>query len=188
MPLVIALAGRRIDAADTETSRFPLANVPLVRDRLRAFFAKRQATGLVCSGACGADLVALEVAEGLEMRRRVVLPFVAERFKVTSVVDRPGNWGALYDRIVAAVRRAGDLIVLERAGEGSAAYEAANKRIIEEALALAECSQHSGPMPAEGALAVIAWEGCPRGPDDATQQFANAARARGLRVEEARTV
>src|SRR6476646_7796432 len=65
MTLTAALAGRRIDAADSEKSRFPLANVSLVRDRLRELFIKRGVDTLVCSAACGADLVALEVAEHL---------------------------------------------------------------------------------------------------------------------------
>ena len=66
MPLGIALAGRRVDAADASEPRFPLASVPLVRDRLHAFFTERPAAALVSSAACGADLVALEVA-GLDV-------------------------------------------------------------------------------------------------------------------------
>ena len=118
MATTIALAGRRIDAPDAETPRFPLANVPLVRDRLRAFFVERGAGTLVCSAACGADLVALEAAESLGMRRRIVLPFDPARFRQTSVTDRPGDWGPTYDRLVETARREGDLVVLEGAGEG----------------------------------------------------------------------
>jgi hypothetical protein len=130
MASTIALAGRRIDPPDAETPRFPLANAPLVRDRLRAFFVERGADTLVCSAACGADLVALEAAESLGMRYRIVLPFDPAKFRDTSVTDRPGAWGPLYDRVVEAARRAGDLVVLEGAGEGGAAYEAANWRIL----------------------------------------------------------
>lgn len=118
MATTIALAGRRIDAPDAETPRFPLANVPLVRDRLRAFFVERGAGTLVCSAACGADLVALEAAKSLGMRCRIVLPFDPARFRQTSVTDRPGDWGPTYDRLVETARREGDLVVLEGAGEG----------------------------------------------------------------------
>jgi hypothetical protein len=126
MTLTIALAGRRIDAADAEEPRFPLASVVLVRERLRDLFVRRGASTLVCSAACGADLVALEAAEQLGLRRRVVLPFAAERFRETSVTDRPGDWGLLYDRAIEAVQRVGDLIVLEDVGEERDAYDAAN--------------------------------------------------------------
>src|SRR5690242_3473732 len=113
MASTIALAGRRIDPPDGELPRFPLATVPLVLDRLRALFVERGADTLVCSAACGADLVALDVSGALGMRRRVVLPFDAAKFRETSVTDRPGDWGPLYDRIVEAARRAGDLVALE---------------------------------------------------------------------------
>lgn len=187
MTATIALAGRRIDAADAGTPRFPLASVPLVRERLRNLFARRKASALVCSAACGADLVALEAAEFLGMRRRIVLPFAAGHFRQTSVTDRPGDWASLYDRVIEAVRRAGDLVVLEDAGEGSAAYRAANGRILDEAVALASAGQVGSSSTAETALAVIIWEGHPRGSDDATKQFADAARRRRLMVDEIST-
>jgi hypothetical protein len=183
MTLTIALAGRRIDAADAEAPRFPLANTALVRERLHALFAQRRTSTLVCSAACGADLVALEAAEFLGMRRRIVLPFALERFRKTSVTDRPGDWGPLYDRTIEVVRRAGDLIVLEGAGEGDLAYQAANERILDEAVALVSAGLASNSVLADAALAVIVWEGSPRGSDDATQHFAQGARQRGLGVE-----
>jgi hypothetical protein len=188
MPPVVALAGRRVDPPDAGTPRFPPGNVGLVRGRLRLFLEDRRAAALVCSAACGADLLALEAAGALGLRRRVVLPFAPGRFRETSVVDRPGDWGPLYDRVVEAARRAGDLVVLEAAGEGAPAYAAANARILEEALALAGGAVSGGaPVPAGAALAAIVWEGRPRGPDDATQQFAELARGRGLAVEEVLT-
>ena len=183
---VVALAGRRVDPPGAGTPRFPPGNAGPVRGRLRALLEDRRAAALVCSAACGADLLALEAAEALGLRRRVVLPFAPERFRETSVVDRPGDWGPLYDRVVEAASWAGDLVVLEGAGEGAAAYAAANARILEEALALAGAGG-GAPGPAGAALAVIVWEGRPRGPDDATRQFAELARGRGLAVEEVLT-
>jgi hypothetical protein len=172
MATTIALAGRRIDPPDAETPRFPLANIALVRDRLRAFFVERGADTLVCSAACGADLVALEAAEALGMRRRVVLPFDPAKFRETSVTDRPGDWGPIFDRLVEAALQKGELVVLENAGEGGAAYATANSRIIEEAAA----------MPGARSAAIV-WEGRPRGDDDATAGFADEARGSGLAVE-----
>ena len=179
--MVIALAGRRIDAPDAGTPRFPLASVPLVRDRLAALFEREAATALVASAACGADLVALTVAGARGMRRRVVLPFGRERFRATSVTDRPGDWGPVYDGILSELDPAGAVVTLPGSGEGAEAYRAANEAILGEAAAMA---RQSGA----GVLAVLVWEGAPRGGDDLTAAFGEEARARGLRVVEVTTV
>ena len=105
---VVALAGRRIDLPEAQVSRFPLENVQEVGRRICEALYKMHAVALVCSAACGADLVALEQAKQLGLRRRIVLPFAPEKFRETSVVDRPGDWGPLYDQQVAATAAAGD--------------------------------------------------------------------------------
>lgn len=170
---VVALAGRRVDAPGTEPPRFPPGNVPLVRQRLADLLARERAAALVCSAACGADLVALAEAERLGLRRRVVLPFAPERFRETSVVDRPGDWGPAFDRVVAAAGAAGDLVVLD-AGEGDAAYAAANAAIVREAQALAQAGGAAHRL-----VAVVVWEGAARSGTDATAGFRDlAARAR----------
>jgi hypothetical protein len=175
MGSILALAGRRIDAPDA-TPRFPLERVSKVKEKLRHAFAQHAASALVCSAACGSDLLALDAAGELGLRRRVVLPFEAERFRETSVIDRPGPWGDLYDRIVAAVGDAGELVVLEDAGEGSEAYAAATEKIIDEAIALASAEPTARP------LAVRVWEGRSRGAGDMTEHFGRLAQERGLPV------
>jgi hypothetical protein len=108
---VVALAGRRIDAVDTHPSRFPLEAIPT--RRLAKLLAREcAAVALVCSAASGADLLALEEAERLGLRRHIVLPFPPDRFRQTSVIDRPGDWGRVFDRLVSASQEAGDLLVL----------------------------------------------------------------------------
>jgi hypothetical protein len=82
-PAVIALTGRQIDAPDTDPPHFPLEyvpNVPMVRQRLADMLAEERADALVCSAACGADLIALEEVERLGVRRCIVLPFSPDRF------------------------------------------------------------------------------------------------------------
>jgi hypothetical protein len=137
---VIALAGRRIDAPGADPPRFPFGSLPSVRQRLADLLVEERATALICSAACGADLVALEAAEGLGIRRRIVLPFAPERFRTTSVTDRPGDSGPVYDRLIGAAETAGDLVVLHGDNGDDSAYAAANRAIIREAqrLALAE--------------------------------------------------
>src|SRR5258705_3908251 len=110
--MVCALAGRRIDAPNAPTPRFPLANIDNVRARIRATLAETGATALISSAANGADLIALEEAGALAVRRRIVLPFERARFRQTSVVDCPGDWGGLFDRILDEVGERGDLITI----------------------------------------------------------------------------
>jgi hypothetical protein len=174
MPAVIALAGRRVDAADTAPPRFPLSNVPLVRRQLADLLVQERALALVSSAACGADLLALEEAERLGVQRRIVLPFPPERFRDTSVVDRPGDWGPLFDRILAAARAACDLVVLEADAAGDdAAYAAANAAIIAEAESLAEKGKYR-------LVAALVWEGAARPQGDATGEFQSLAAAAGF--------
>jgi hypothetical protein len=178
--VIIALAGRRIDAADSKQPRFPLANVALVRERVRAMLKEEGATALVCAAACGADLIALEEAGSLKLRRRVVLPFERIRFRETSVVDRPGDWGPLYDRILNQVEAAKDLVVLGSMAEEDA-YLAANRGILDEANVLA---QQRG----ERVNAALVWNGESRGERDITEEFGNEARLRGWPVVEVSTL
>jgi hypothetical protein len=148
---VLALAGRRIDAEGADLARFPVSQVEAVRQRLNRLIVDEQIGAIVCSAACSTDLVALEEAGNLGIRRRVVLPFAKERFRVTSVVDRPGNWGEVYDRVIADVEARGDLIELPpRAGDEGDAYLAANEAIIREV----ETGAGAGER-----MAVIVWRG-----------------------------
>lgn len=173
--MVIALAGRRIDALDADSPRFPLSAVEVVGERLCHLFREHRPEVLVSSAACGADLVALAQAEGLGIRRRIVLPFSPERFRTSSVTDRPGDWGPAFDRLIREAIKSNDLIVLEEdVSDASASYESANRKIIEEALRLTP----SGQDP----IAVLVSEGASRGDDDLTAAFGRAAARRGCFV------
>src|SRR5271170_984773 len=165
--MIIALAGRRIDAPGATPSRFPLENAGDVKRRLRELFEKRSATALVSSAACGADLIAQQEATILGMRRRIVLPFNRERFRNSSVTDRPGNWGAIYDGLLDEVDRLGDLVTLAGSGDDFTAYAEATRRILQEAAALSSQQQ--------SVKAIVVWDGQSRGSDDLTQAFADEA-------------
>ena len=183
--MIVVLAGRRIDAPDADSPRFPLRNVELVRGRLHKLFFERGATALVCSASCGADLIALAVAGELGMRRRIVLPFEPDHFRETSVVDRPGDWGSMFDAICKEVAERGDLIILgcsEDDEEG--AFSAASNAILDEAARLQPRQKDKDD---HSVLTVIVWEGAQRGDDDETAAFAKGAEARGFAVEEVST-
>lgn len=171
---IIALAGRRIDSVDTNPSRFPREAVPTVRRRLADLLVHERAVAIVCSAACGADILALEEAERLSIRRRIVLPFPADRFRLTSVVDRPGDWGQRFDRLVQAAAESGDLVVLSGDPDnGDAAYRAANEAILAEAETLAVETAHR-------LIAAIIWEGFARPTGDATAEFRSFAAEAGF--------
>jgi hypothetical protein len=177
--VIIALAGRRIDPPDAATPRFPLENVSLVTQRLRALFNTRTVKVVVSSAACGADLLALSVAGQVGIRRRVILPFGRDKFRETSVVDRPGDWGPVYDRVLDEASATGDIVTLEGTADDAEAYAAANDTILKQAAALAQSGEET--------LATLVWEGGSRGSDDLTAAFGAEARKRGLTVIEVGT-
>jgi hypothetical protein len=167
--MMIAVAGRRIDATDAPTSRFPLVRAGAVREKLLVLFRRRGGTALVSSAACGADLLALDAARQLGMQLRIVLPFDRATFRRESVIDRPGDWGPLYDEICAE----GEVIEMGLdPSHGQEAYEAATVRILDE-----------GP-----ALAVAVSDGVSRGTGDLTEFFVTTAKARGIDVERVDTL
>jgi hypothetical protein len=182
---IIALAGRRIDADLALTPRFPFDQTNRVRSEIADHLRGSRALVLVCSAACGADLVALDAASDMGLRTRIILPFSADRFRQTSVVDRPHPeyWGAIFDRITQISRARGDLVELGYDENDDAAYAAANTAIIDEAR---EICQTYDPVPS--LVALVVWEGGPRGSDDNTRQFAELARSAGFRLESILTV
>lgn len=168
-PTIVALAGRRIDKCGSFPPRFPLSAVPSVKKKLtKVLMANVQA--LVCSAACGADLVALEVAEQLGLRRRIVLPFPAHRFRSVSVVDCPGHWGPLFDRVIDGARSSDDLLILHEHRDDDA-YRAANAAILRQTQLLANEFDFART------LAVIVWEGAPHSGADLTNDFRRLAEA-----------
>jgi hypothetical protein len=182
---IIAVAGRRIDTEDAQTARFPFRKVDGVRAALGHTLENAAAKLLVSSAACGSDLLALDAASALGIQTRIILPFVPDTFRDTSVVDRPNPayWGRLYDRLIAEARGRGDLIILDYDPDDPSAYTAANQAIIDEALRAA----HEGTLPAR-LVAVIVWEGLARNGDDATDHFRRIALERGFSLKQISTL
>ena len=118
----------------------------------------------------GADLIALSEAGKLGLRRRIVLPFERKKFRETSVVDRPGEWGKLYDTVPDDVETKGDLVVID-IGKDADPYSATNRAILEQATAL-------GKARGESVAAALVWDGVARGANDYTHQFGAEGRQR----------
>jgi hypothetical protein len=178
--MIVSLAGRRVDAVEAEERRFPHENVQIVQQRIGTALEEQGATVMVSSAACGADLVALAEAGKRHLRRRVVLPFTREKFRTTSVTDRPGHWGALYERVLDEVERERDLLVLTAASEDEA-YARTNHAIVDEALSI-------GQELGESVVGMLVWEGKSRGPGDLTEEFGVYAKSKGIRIIEVRTI
>lgn len=175
--MIIALAGRRIDAPDAKTIRFPPEMKDAVRQKILKFFRDEKVIALVSSAACGADLLAQDAARVLKIRRHIILPFSRRRFRETSVTDRPGEWGELFDDICSEVKRDGNLIVLRKhRKDEKEAYSAVTDKILE----LAEDLRRENEI----VTAVIVWEGKAKDETDETAAFAEKARLRNIFVKE----
>ncbi|MEC4805640.1 MAG: hypothetical protein SAJ12_02125 [Jaaginema sp. PMC 1079.18] len=176
--MIVALAGRRIDAPHQNPPRFPLANIAKVKAEIRQQLQECHATMLVCSGACGADLLALEVAMELGIPCRLILPFEPERFREISVVDRPGEWGLIFDRILQQVTAENNVVILQEESDQEA-FIAVNHVILDEAIALSQQE-----YPHQNPSALIVWNGCSRGKSDVTHEFMMKAEELGFKVVE----
>ena len=193
---IVAFAGRRIDATDAETPRFPLTQVDVVQKKIEELFRRDHVKTLICSAACGADLIALRVVQKLGIGYRIVLPFAPERFRITSVMDRPytqeWDWGVLFDQVIDIAKGKGELVVVETDEDRQTAYQAVNHAILNEAVRQgriqADASTMESPQEIYEVQAVIAWDGHARGPLDLTLHFAEEARSRGLVVKEILTL
>jgi hypothetical protein len=185
---VLTVAGRRFDAPQARVKRFPAECIETVRGRLRdriSVLTRQGVRALVASAKCGVDLLALEEADGLGLRLCAVLPFDPARFRAMSVVDRPGDWGPLFDRLVAKVDHRGDLVVLAATAGHDAAYAAANQAILQEAVAITH-NATGLPRP-DLVTALVVWDGASRGARDVTAAFRDAAFAMGCRAEDVPT-
>lgn len=186
--MIVAVAGRRIDAADASVARFPLACMEVVRAAMRERLVQLGATAVVSSGACGTDLIALAVAGDLGLGRHMILPFGRALFRETSVADRPGDWGGPYDTICDELAKTGDVEVLGYPPDGERAYADTNIRIIERAVEFGRAEAEREGFLLPNAMALLVWEGAPRGLDDMTAHFGEVAFDRGLKVEHVLTL
>jgi len=186
--MIVAVAGRRIDAADAGVARFPLARAEAVRAAIRERLVQLGATAVVTSGACGTDLIALEVAGALGLGRKMILPFGRDEFRETSVTDRPGDWGGRYDALCAELAAAGDLEEYDFHPPNELTYAQTNIKIIERAVEIGSDEAMAMGWRLPNAMALLVWEGTSRGPDDMTAHFGAIAQQRGLAVEHVLTM
>jgi hypothetical protein len=188
---VVALAGRRIDVEGATPARFPLEQAESVKSELRALFHDLQPSMLICSAACGADLLALEAAAELRIPATIVLPFDQTRFRETSVIDRPGDWGTRFDTVLRQVKASGSIMVVQpSSANDDETYALVGDELLSLAQKLAASSTKVDESNSEQkqVAAVVVWDGTSRGPTDLTDRFRRDALARNFVIYEVSTL
>jgi hypothetical protein len=196
--MLVALAGRRIDSSDAQIIRFSLEMKETVYKRILRFFQENNVTALISSAACGADLLAQKAAHEInnqqtnpelkkgantnKIEQYIILPFERERFRKTSVTDRPGDWGEMFDKICDEVKRQEDLIVLNSFENEEKAYSTVTTEILNQAESLKKTK-----YPDEKIVALVVREGIKESERDETEAFARKAAVRRIPVVEIST-
>jgi len=173
---IIVEAGRRVDAPDAKAVRFPKQNVPNVRKKIRQLLLRTKPVATVSSAACGADLLLLEVAGEMRIPHYILLPSNPDDFRVSSVTDRPGNWGELYSKALSTSR-----VEVLKLPEGQEGYLETNRKLLDRAQTLAK--EKSTIV-----NALVVWNRESRGPDDVTAHFLEQAKLRNMPIVEIATL
>jgi len=173
---VLVSAGRRVDAADASVPRFPQKNVSRVQSQIENFLDQQKPAAIVSSAACGADLLVLESGLGDDVPCHILLPSSPDEFRRSSVADRPGDWGTIYDAVLKDSEV--EVLTLPSGDEG---YLEVNRKLLDKAQVLAA----AGNAPVS---ALVIWNMESRGVDDVTAHFLNEARRRNIPVTEISTL
>ena len=173
---VLVCAGRRVDAADASVRRFPQQNVSRVRSDMESFLDEQKPIALVSSAACGADLLILQASLQRHLACHVLLPSAPEEFRRSSVTDRPGDWGPIYDAVLKACQ-----VEVFRLSSGQEGYLEINRKLLDKAQALAR-------QQTTWVAALVVWNEESRGNDDVTAHFLDEAGRRGFPVTQISTV
>jgi hypothetical protein len=173
---VVIQAGRRVDAPDSQSPRFPAANVSRVRARIEEYLKREQPSDVVSSAACGTDLLLLDLAGQMGIPQTVVLGTDPQTFRKSSVIDRPGDWGNLYDHVLKTAK-----VETLKVAEGQEGYLQTNIVLLDRGQSLAAARG----VPAQ---ALVVWNKQSRGEDDVTEHFLKQAEKRGITVVQISTL
>jgi hypothetical protein len=173
---VIVEAGRRVDAPDAPVARFPSKNVSEVRKKIRQALRDERPVAVVSSAACGADLLLLDIAGDMRVPRYIFLPSEPEEFRISSVTDRPGDWGDLYTKTLRTSK-----VEILKLPEGQEGYLETNLKLLDRAQELANQERTD-------VKALVIWNRESRGSDDVTAHFLEQAKQRKLPIIEISTL
>lgn len=154
IPQVAVFAGHMIDLPGRAGPRFPPQLERPVRAALHAMLKKLDVGFGFSSGACGSDLIFLEVLLELGGEAHVVLPYEREAFLRDSVQIVPeAHWA---DRFQDVLARAREVVTVsgQRLSEGSVSYDYANQVML--GLAIIRAEQLGTEL-----KPVAVWDGAP---------------------------
>ena len=172
---VLVFTGNMIDAPGRPAPRFPAALEPAVREALRARIARIRPVAAYGSAACGADLLCLELVREMGGETHVVLPFPVPEFRRESVDFATGDWGARFDRALAAA----DSVTVtsdHRASGSSATFEYSN--LVVTGLGLLRARLLDGDL-----RALAAWDPGAAGAAGGAASLVPLWEARGIAIE-----
>jgi len=115
-------------------------------------------------------LLAIEQAVECAIPVQVILPFALPLFKATSVVDRPGNWGELFDELITRPSDRVEVVTLNESGPSREAFNRTIEIMIRRA---------SMPFSHERVVTLV-WDGDDGGEGDATAEMGRMAAAAGF--------
>ena len=182
---VVALAGRRIDLPDAQVPRFPLGNVQEVGQRIYEALCEMHAVALSVRPLAALISLLWSKPSSLVCGDASYCPSRPDDSGKPRSLTVPAAGVRSDDQQVAATAAAGDLLVLDAATGGDAAYAAANEAIVREAQALARTAQPDGP---HRLIAILVWEGAPRPGSDATARFRDLTRRAGFEEQSISTL
>lgn len=103
IPPVLVFTGHMLDRPERSQPRFPAAAAAAVAARILQEVERIGPAAAYGSAACGADILCLEAVLAVGGELHIVLPFPPEDFRRVSVDFLPdGDWGARFDRLIAA--------------------------------------------------------------------------------------
>jgi hypothetical protein len=165
-----------VDAPDSTVARFPPQNVLEVRERIRQLIMNQKPLAIVSAAACGVDLLLLDVEREMDVPRYILLPTAPEKFRVSSVTDRPGNWRKLYSKALRDSK-----VEILRLPDGQEGYLETNLKLLDRAQVLAKQARTA-------VSALVVWNRSSRGPDDVTEHFLEQAELRKMPILEISTI
>jgi hypothetical protein len=88
---VLAFAGHMIDEPGRSPPRFPPELEPAVREAMRNYFEQHSPVAVVCSAACGGDILFAEEALSRNIPLYIILPFEDHDAFIEQSVAHGGN-------------------------------------------------------------------------------------------------
>jgi tetratricopeptide (TPR) repeat protein len=125
IPPVLVFSGHMIDQTGRPAARFPAEIESEVREEVRRRVAALKPVAAYGSAACGADILCLEALREQGCETHIVLPFPPGEFRAASVDFAGADWGARFERAIAAANSV-TITSDHRASGSTATFEYAN--------------------------------------------------------------